>query len=68
MELNGRSVNGAQFNTGESHAGCGRIAYPVSRISFVYSRFVTVSHVFVTLVTFSLGTLDITGESCLAAR
>ncbi len=65
MELNGRSVNGAQIDTGESLAGSGRIAHPLSSFSFVYSRFVTVLQVFVTFVTFSLGTLDITGESSL---
>ena len=68
MELNGRSVNRAQFQTGESLARCGRIAYPLSSFSFVYSRFVTVLHVFVTLVTFLRGTLDITGESCSVGR
>jgi len=64
MELNGRLVNGTQIDIGESLAGCGRIAYPLSSFSFVNSRFVTVLHVFVTFVTFSLGTLDIMGESC----
>ena len=48
MELNGRSVNRAQFKTGESLTGSGRIAYPVSSFSFVYSRFVTVLYVCVT--------------------
>ena len=52
----------------ESLAGCGRIAYPLSSFSFVNSRFVTVLQVFVTFVTFSLGTLDITGESCSVGR
>ena len=65
MELNGRSVNGAQVDIGESLAGSGRIAYPLSSFSFVNSRFVTVLHVFVTFGKLSLGTLDIMGESCL---
>jgi len=47
----------------ESLAGSGRIAYPLSSFSFVNSRFATVLQIFVTFVTFSLGTLDITGES-----
>ena len=65
MELNGRLVNGTQIDIGESLAGCGRIAYPLSSFSFVNSRFVTVLHVFVTFDQISLGTLDITGESSL---
>ena len=47
----------------ESLAGSGRIAYPLSSFSFVYSRFVTVLQVFVTFGKLLLGTLDITGES-----
>ena len=49
----------------ESLAGSGRIAYPLSSFSFVNSRFVTVLQIFVTFGKLSLGTLDITGESCL---
>ena len=55
MELNGRSVNGAQVDTGESLAGSGRIAYPLSSFSFVNSRFVTVLPMFVTFGKLLLG-------------
>ena len=49
----------------ESLGGCGRLAYPLSSFSFVYSRFVTVLQIFVTFGKLFLGTLDITGESFL---
>ena len=52
----------------ESLAVGRRIAYPLSSFSFVKSRIVTVLCVIVTFVTFSLGTLDITGESFAWAR
>jgi len=55
MELNERLVNGAQIDTGESLAGCGRIAYPSSSFSFVNSRFVTVLPMFVTFGKLLLG-------------